>query len=91
MKEHDQPHVVATGRNDDVVTTSMRFARVNKLVASLPGRSWYKMSAGAGALKPRKPISGRCVHRGRCYRDSAISAGVSSLPNRSVSECAKPI
>ena len=38
MEEHDQPHVVATRRNDDVVTTGMGFARVDEFVASLPGR-----------------------------------------------------
>ena len=54
MEEHDQPHVVATRRNDDVVTTSMGFARVDELIASLPGRAWSRISCGAGAHGPRE-------------------------------------
>jgi SRSO17 transposase len=54
MEEHDQPHMVATRRNDDVVTTSMGFARVDKLIASLPGRAWSRISCGAGAHGPRE-------------------------------------
>ncbi len=54
MEEHDQSHVVATRRNDDVVTTSMRHARVDKLIASLPGRAWSRISAGAGAHGPHE-------------------------------------
>jgi SRSO17 transposase len=54
LEEHDQPHVVATRRNDDVVTTSMDFARVDRLIASLPGRAWSRISCGAGAHGPRE-------------------------------------
>ncbi|AGL19253.1 transposase [Actinoplanes sp. N902-109] len=54
MEQHDQPHVVATRRNDDVVTTSMGFARVDELIASLPGRAWSRISCGAGAHGPRE-------------------------------------
>jgi SRSO17 transposase len=53
-EEHDQPHVVATRRNDDVVTTSMGFARVDKLIAALPGRAWSRISCGPGAHGPRE-------------------------------------
>jgi hypothetical protein len=54
MEEHDQPHVVATRRNDDVVTASVGLARVDKLIASLPGRAWSRISARAGAHGPRE-------------------------------------
>ena len=54
MEEHDQPHVVATRRDDDVITTSMGFARVDKLIASMPGRAWSRISCGAGAHGPRE-------------------------------------
>ncbi|MEV6602001.1 IS701 family transposase [Actinoplanes sp. NPDC051346] len=54
MEEHDQAHVVATRRNDEVVTTSMGFARVDKLIAALPGRAWSQISAGPGAHGPRE-------------------------------------
>src|SRR5688572_15088541 len=49
LEDHDQPHVVATRCNDDVVTTSMGRARVDELIAGLPGRAWSRISAGAGA------------------------------------------
>lgn len=39
MQDYDQPHVVATRRNDDVVTARMGHARVDKLIAALPGRA----------------------------------------------------
>ena len=54
MEEHDQAHVVATRRNDDVVTTSMGSARVDKLIAGLPGRAWSRVSCGPGAHGPRE-------------------------------------
>ncbi|WP_083888780.1 IS701 family transposase [Actinoplanes missouriensis] len=54
LEEHDQPHVVATRCNDDVVTTSMGRARVDELIASLPGRAWSRISAGPGAHGPRE-------------------------------------
>ena len=54
MEEHDQAHVVATRRNDDVITTSMGSARVDKLIAALPGRAWSRISCGPGAHGPRE-------------------------------------
>jgi SRSO17 transposase len=54
LEEHDQPHVVATRCNDDVVTTSMGRARVDELIAGLPGRAWSRISAGPGAHGPRE-------------------------------------
>ncbi|WP_412740818.1 IS701 family transposase [Krasilnikovia sp. MM14-A1259] len=54
MEEHDQAHVVATRRNDDVITTGMGSARVDKLIAALPGRAWSRVSCGPGAHGPRE-------------------------------------
>jgi SRSO17 transposase len=54
LEEHDQPHVVATRCNDDVVTTSMGRGRVDKLIAALPGRAWSRISCGPGAHGPRE-------------------------------------
>src|SRR5690242_9534889 len=52
LEEHDQAHVVATRCNDDVVTTDMGRARVDELIAGLPGRAWSRtprVLVGAGA------------------------------------------
>ena len=54
MEAHDQAHVVATRRNDDVITTSMGSARVDKVIAALPGRAWSRVSCGPGAHGPRE-------------------------------------
>jgi SRSO17 transposase len=54
MEQHDQPHVAATRRNDDVVTTSMGRARAEELIAALPGRAWSRISCGLGAHGPRE-------------------------------------
>ncbi|WP_435869739.1 IS701 family transposase [Actinoplanes xinjiangensis] len=54
LEDHDQAHVVATRCNDDVVTTSMGRARVDEVIAGLPGRAWSRVSTGAGAHGPRE-------------------------------------
>ena len=54
LEDHDQAHVVATRCTDDVVTTSMGRARVDDLIASLPGRAWSRISCGPGAHGPRE-------------------------------------
>ncbi|GAB3968834.1 hypothetical protein GCM10027615_21550 [Plantactinospora veratri] len=54
LKERDVPHVVATRRNDDLVTISMGRARADQLIAALPGQAWCRLSAGAGAHGPRE-------------------------------------
>jgi hypothetical protein len=75
MEEHDQPHVVATRLNDDMVTTSMGFARVDKLIASLPGRAWSRISCGPGLTDPAS-ITGRGSRSG-CL---AGKAGIDCWP-----------
>ncbi|AEV85105.1 transposase [Actinoplanes sp. SE50] len=54
LESHDQPYVVATRRNDDMITTSMDTARADELIATLPGRAWSRISAGLGAHGPRE-------------------------------------
>ncbi|AVT32590.1 DDE endonuclease [Plantactinospora sp. BC1] len=54
LEERDVPHVVATRRNDDMVTTSMGRARADQLIAALPGQAWCRLSAGADAHGPRE-------------------------------------
>jgi SRSO17 transposase len=53
LEERDIGYVMATRRNDDVVTTGMGFVRVDDLVAALPASAWRRLSAGAGAHGPR--------------------------------------
>lgn len=49
LEEHDAAHVLATKCNDTIITTAGRDARVDQLVAGLPGRAWRRVSAGPGA------------------------------------------
>ncbi|MGF0316474.1 IS701 family transposase [Nocardia fluminea] len=53
LEQHDIAHVLATRRNDTLVTTGLGQARADDLVAALPARSWQRVSAGAGAHGPR--------------------------------------
>lgn len=53
--EHrDVGYVVATRRNDDMITTTMGTCRADKLIAALPARAWCRLSAGAGARGRRE-------------------------------------
>lgn len=53
LEQHDIFHVLATRRNDTLVTVGMSQARADHLVAALPARAWQRVSAGAGAHGPR--------------------------------------
>ncbi|WP_067481139.1 IS701 family transposase [Nocardia amamiensis] len=53
LEQNDIAHVLATRRNDTLVTTGWGQARADDLVAALPARSWQRISAGAGAHGPR--------------------------------------
>nr|WP_101468975.1 IS701 family transposase [Nocardia fluminea] len=53
LEQRDVFHVLATRRNDTLVTTGMGQARADHLVAALPARAWQRVSAGAGAHGPR--------------------------------------
>ncbi|MFB9616629.1 IS701 family transposase, partial [Kutzneria kofuensis] len=54
LEQHDLPHVLATKVNDTLVTTTMRQARADELVAAVPARAWRRLSVGAGAHGPRE-------------------------------------
>nr|AGS49536.1 mobile element protein [uncultured bacterium esnapd8] len=68
LEHRDVTYVVATRRNDDMITTTMGIARADKLIAALPARAWCWLSAGAGAHGPREywwapvPVSIGCDH-----------------------------
>ncbi|GAA4572181.1 hypothetical protein GCM10023176_34540 [Micromonospora coerulea] len=53
LEERDVGYVLATRRNDDMITTTMGTARADQLIASLPAQAWCRLSAGAGARPPR--------------------------------------
>jgi SRSO17 transposase len=54
LEDRGIAYVLATRRNDDMLTTDGRTARADELVAALPARSWRRLSAGAGAHGPRE-------------------------------------
>ncbi|WP_039803803.1 IS701 family transposase [Nocardia araoensis] len=53
LEQHDIAHVLATRRNDTLITGLFAEARADDLVAALPARAWQRISAGAGARGPR--------------------------------------
>ncbi|WP_280308733.1 IS701 family transposase [Nocardia abscessus] len=53
LEQHDIAHVLATRRNDTLVTGMFTESRADELVAALPARAWQRISAGAGAHGPR--------------------------------------
>jgi SRSO17 transposase len=54
LEEHDASYVLATKRNDTLITTTGSQARAEELIAALPGQAWRRLSAGAGAHGPRE-------------------------------------
>jgi SRSO17 transposase len=54
LEQRDISYVLATRRNDDMLTPDGRTARADELIAALPARSWRRLSAGAGAHGPRE-------------------------------------
>ncbi|WP_080640771.1 IS701 family transposase [Salinispora arenicola] len=54
LEHQDVGYVVATRRNDDMITTTMGFVRADELIAALPARAWCRLSAGTGAHGPRE-------------------------------------
>lgn len=56
LEQHDAPYVLATKRNDTLITTDGIGAgerRADELIAALPARAWRRLSVGAGAHGPR--------------------------------------
>ncbi|MFF0458706.1 IS701 family transposase [Nocardia africana] len=54
LEEHDVPFVMATRRNDTLITTDYGEDRADTLIAALPARAWQRLSVGAGAHGPRE-------------------------------------
>jgi len=54
LEERDIAYVLATRRNDDMITTDWGSARADQLIAALPAKAWSRISAGAGAHGPRE-------------------------------------
>ncbi|MFC4148091.1 hypothetical protein ACFO0M_17705 [Micromonospora mangrovi] len=54
LEHRDVGYVVATRRNDDMITTTMGTARADQLIGNLPAQAWCRLSAGAGAHGPRE-------------------------------------
>lgn len=54
LEAHDAAYVLATKRNDMMITTDGRGERrADDLIAQLPARAWRRLSVGAGAHGPR--------------------------------------
>lgn len=54
LEERDAAYVLATKRNDTLITTNGGQARADELIAGLPKQAWRRLSAGAGAHGPRE-------------------------------------
>ena len=57
LEHHDAPYVLATKRNDTLITAGPEFGlaerRADELIAALDPRAWRRLSVGAGAHGPR--------------------------------------
>jgi SRSO17 transposase len=57
LEQHDAPYVLATKRNDTLITAGPDFGfaeqRADTLIAALDPRTWRRLSVGAGAHGPR--------------------------------------
>ncbi len=49
LEEQRRAHVLATKRNDTLITATGGQERADQLIADLPARAWCRISAGAGA------------------------------------------
>ncbi|ABW12325.1 FOG: Transposase-like protein [Parafrankia sp. EAN1pec] len=84
LEQHDVAHVLATRRNDDLITTTMGQARADELIAGLSPRAWCRISAGTGShgLRDydwaRVPIRIRTRSRDGCPRRSRPAGSSSS-------------
>jgi SRSO17 transposase len=54
LEQQDLFHVLATRRDDDVITTGAVTQRADEVIAALPARSWRRLSVGAGSHGPRE-------------------------------------
>ncbi len=54
LEANDAWHVLATKRNDMMITIDGGERRADELIAGLPARAWRRLSVGAGAHGPRE-------------------------------------
>lgn len=54
LEDHDAWHVLATKRNDMIITTDGGERRADELIGELPARAWRRLSVRAGAHGPRE-------------------------------------
>jgi SRSO17 transposase len=54
LETQDAAYVLATKRNDTLITITGGQARADDLIAAMPARAWRRISAGAGAHGPRE-------------------------------------
>jgi SRSO17 transposase len=54
LEQRDISYVLATRRNDDMLTVAGCTGRADELIAALPARNWRRLSVGAGAHGPRE-------------------------------------
>ncbi|MGJ6970128.1 IS701 family transposase [Streptosporangium sp. G11] len=54
LEQRDVFHVLATRRNDSVISMALRDERVDELVAALPAQAWRRRSCGPGAHGQRR-------------------------------------
>jgi hypothetical protein len=54
LETRDAAHVLATKRNDTLITITGGQARADDLIAALPSQAWRRISAGAGSHGPRE-------------------------------------
>lgn len=54
LEERNVSYVLATRRNDDVVTSDGRSGRADAMIDAVPSKQWRRISAGDGAHGPRE-------------------------------------
>lgn len=85
LEARDVCHVVATRRNDTLITAEGGEQQADALVAALPARAWRRLSVGAGAHGPREYDWARVPVR-ICWRPGR---GHWLLARRSISDPSK--
>ncbi|CCH19790.1 Transposase [Micromonospora lupini str. Lupac 08] len=58
LEHRDVGYVVATRRNDDMITTTMGTCRADKLIAALPARAWCRPVRRRGRPRPARVLVG---------------------------------
>jgi hypothetical protein len=72
LEQHDIAHVLATRRNDTLVTTGFAQSRADDLVAALPTHAWQRISA-APVRTDHVTTTGRVSRSGCCGHPGAVT------------------